>query len=294
MTELREPLLRPTHVRASHWTPLLMHEMIGNEAANVESAMIQVDAECDSCLRDHGPWAQCVVLDDPVGLVCGCANCHWDSNAPAALRSARDRLTERPPPTVNSHLLVRTNPDLRNLRSPAFKFLKATTPSLRPAARTSLWEHLPTPPTKRSQHQAITQSSATSPQDIQPEIERTTDLADQCQAGVDWLIARKPQSRDIMRRAMANVRDNKVIHQTLINTTEAVAESVNDSTASSDQILQDNIALTVGAVATNGRNVKAIEISTQEMQAEDLMLYFRLEEAQLQLPNLNARQTRPL
>lgn len=93
---------------------------------------------------------------------------------------------------------------------------------------------------------------------------------------------------------MANVRDNKVIHQTLINTTEAVAESVNDSTASSDQILQDNIALTVGAVATNGRNVKAIEISTQEMQAEDLMLYFRLEEAQLQLPNLNARQTRPL
>ncbi|KZN85203.1 hypothetical protein EN45_093750 [Penicillium chrysogenum] len=252
MTELREPLLRPTH-----------------------------DAECDSCLRDHGPWAQCVVLDDPVGLVCGCANCHWDSNAPAALRSARDRLTERPPPTVNSHLLVRTNPDLRNLRSPAFKFLKATTPSLRPAARTSLWEHLPTPPTKR-------------PQDIQPEIERTTDLADQCQAGVDWLIARKPQSRDIMRRAMANVRDNKVIHQTLINTTEAVAESVNDSTASSDQILQDNIALTVGAVATNGRNVKAIEISTQEMQAEDLMLYFRLEEAQLQLPNLNARQTRPL
>lgn len=97
-----------------------------------------------------------------------------------------------------------------------------------------------------------------------------------------------------MRRAMANVRDNKVIHQTLINTTEAVAESVNDSTASSDQILQDNIALTVGAVATNGRNVKAIEISTQEMQAEDLMLYFRLEEAQLQLPNLNARQTRPL
>ena len=93
---------------------------------------------------------------------------------------------------------------------------------------------------------------------------------------------------------MANVRDNKVIHQTLINTTEAVAESVNDSTASSDQILQDNIALTVGAVATNGRNVKAIEISTQEMQAEDLMLYFRLEEAQLQLANLNARQTRPL
>lgn len=97
-----------------------------------------------------------------------------------------------------------------------------------------------------------------------------------------------------MRRAMANVRDNKVIHQTLINTTEAVAESVNDSTASSDQTLQDNIALTVGAVATNGRNVKAIEISTQEMQAEILMLYSRLEEAQLQLANLNARQTRPL
>jgi hypothetical protein len=224
---------------------------------------------------------------------------------PATLRSARDRLTERPPPTVNSHLLVRTNPDLRNLRSPAFKFLKATTPSLRPAARTSPWEHLPTPPTKAvesnrpattssSQHQAITQSSATSPQDIQPEIERTTDLADQCQAGVDWLIARKPQSRDIMRRAMANVRDNKVIHQTLINTTEAVAESVNDSRASSDQALQDNIALTVGAVATNGRNVKAIAISTQEMQAEILMLYSRLEEAQLQLANLNARQTRPL
>lgn len=93
---------------------------------------------------------------------------------------------------------------------------------------------------------------------------------------------------------MANVRDNKVIHQTLINTTEAVAESVNDSTASSDQTLQDNIALTVGAVATNGRNVKAIEISTQEMQAEILMLYSRLEEAQLQLANLNARQTRPL
>ena len=93
---------------------------------------------------------------------------------------------------------------------------------------------------------------------------------------------------------MANVRDNKVIHQTLINTTEAVAESVNDSRASSDQALQDNIALTVGAVATNGRNVKAIAISTQEMQAEILMLYSRLEEAQLQLANLNARQTRPL
>lgn len=93
---------------------------------------------------------------------------------------------------------------------------------------------------------------------------------------------------------MANVRDNKVIHQTLINTTEAVAESVNDSTASSYQTIQDNIALTVGAVATNGRNVKAIEISTQEMQAEILMLYSHLEEAQLQLANLNARQTRPL
>lgn len=75
-----------------------------------------------------------------------------------------------------------------------------------------------------------------------------------------------------MRRAMANVRDNKVIHQTLVNTTEAVAESVNDSTASSDQILQDNIALSVAAVATNGHNVKAIEISTQEMQAEILRL----------------------
>ncbi|KAJ5034457.1 hypothetical protein NUH16_005894 [Penicillium rubens] len=162
------------------------------------------------------------------------------------------------------------------------------------AAHQAVESNRPASTTFSSQHQAITQSSATSPQDIQPEIERTTDLADQCQAGVDWLIARKPQSRDIMRRAMANVRDNKVIHQTLINTTEAVAESVNDSTASSDQILQDNIALTVGAVATNGRNVKAIEISTQEMQAEDLMLYFRLEEAQLQLPNLNARQTRPL
>ncbi|CAP80632.1 hypothetical protein PCH_Pc12g10050 [Penicillium rubens Wisconsin 54-1255] len=213
MTELREPLLRPTHVRASHWTPLLMHEMIGNEAANVESAMIQ----------------------------------------------------------VNQSLGTSTN-----------------------AAHQAVESNRPASTTFSSQHQAITQSSATSPQDIQPEIERTTDLADQCQAGVDWLIARKPQSRDIMRRAMANVRDNKVIHQTLINTTEAVAESVNDSTASSDQILQDNIALTVGAVATNGRNVKAIEISTQEMQAEDLMLYFRLEEAQLQLPNLNARQTRPL
>jgi hypothetical protein len=117
--------------------------------------------------------------------------------------------------------------------------------------------------TSSSQHQAIAQSSAASPQDIQPEIERPTDLADQCQAGIDWLIARKPQSREIMRRAMANVRDNKVIHQMLINTTEAVAESVSDSTASSDQTLQDNIALTVGAVATNGHNVKAIEISMQ-------------------------------
>ena len=44
-----------------------------------------------------------------------------------------------------------------------------------------------------------------------------------------------------MRRAMANVRDNKVIYQMLINTTEAVAESVSDSTANSDQTLQDNI-----------------------------------------------------
>ncbi|KAJ5256313.1 hypothetical protein N7505_011464 [Penicillium chrysogenum] len=269
MTELREPLLRPTHARASHWTPLRMHEMIGNEAANVESAMIQVvgraqDAECDSCLRDHGPWAQCVVLDGPVGLVCGCANCHWDSND--------SRYTS----------FGAGSPD----GTPAtYRQFPPAGPNQPRFAQSSV---------ARLQHQAITQSSATSPQDIQPEIERTTDLADQCQAGVDWLIARKPQSRDIMRRAMANVRDNKVIHQTLINTTEAVAESVNDSRASSDQALQDNIALTVGAVATNGRNVKAIAISTQEMQAEILMLYSRLEEAQLQLANLNARQTRPL
>ncbi|KGO49249.1 hypothetical protein PEX2_031590 [Penicillium expansum] len=35
-----------------------MHEMIGNNVSNVESTMIQVD---------HGPWAQCVVLDGPFG-----------------------------------------------------------------------------------------------------------------------------------------------------------------------------------------------------------------------------------
>ncbi|KAJ6186146.1 hypothetical protein N7519_007447 [Penicillium mononematosum] len=52
-----------------------MHEMIGNEVSNVESAMIQVvgrvqDTECRSCLQDHGPWVQCVVLDGPSGIVC--------------------------------------------------------------------------------------------------------------------------------------------------------------------------------------------------------------------------------
>ncbi|KAJ5277333.1 hypothetical protein N7524_003486 [Penicillium chrysogenum] len=244
-----------------------MHEMIGNEAANVESAMIQVvgraqDAECDSCLRDHGPWAQCVVLDGPVGLVCGCANCHWDSND-SRCTSFGAGSPDGTPATYRQFPPAGPNQP---------RFAQSS------VARLQVLEgHHPVPTTSRHDRSLGT----------------STNAAHQA-AGVDWLIARKPQSRDIMRRAMANVRDNKVIHQTLINTTEAVAESVNDSTASSDQTLQDNIALTVGAVATNGRNVKAIEISTQEMQAEILMLYSRLEEAQLQLANLNARQTRPL
>ena len=55
MTELREPLLRPTHVRSSHWTPLWMHEMIGNEAANVESAMIQVVGRVQALLSSSSP-----------------------------------------------------------------------------------------------------------------------------------------------------------------------------------------------------------------------------------------------
>ncbi|KAJ5686589.1 hypothetical protein N7536_009208 [Penicillium majusculum] len=37
---VREPMLRLTHVRSSRWTALRMHEMIGNEVANVGSAMI--------------------------------------------------------------------------------------------------------------------------------------------------------------------------------------------------------------------------------------------------------------
>lgn len=225
---------------------------------------------------------------------------------PAALRSARDRLTERPatyrqfpPAGPNQPRFAQSSVACLQVLEghhpvPATSRQNQSLGTSTNAAHQAVESNRPASTTFSSQHQAITQSSTTSPQDIQPEIERTTDLADQCQAGVDWLIARKSQSRDIMRRAMANVRENKVIHQTLINTTEAVAESVNDSTASSDQTLQDNIALTVGAVATNGRNVKAIEISTQEMQAEILMLYSRLEEAQLQLANLNARQTRPL
>lgn len=182
MTELREPLLRPTHVRASHWTPLRMHEMIGNEAANVESAMIQVvgraqDAECDSCLRDHGPWAQCVVLDGPVGLVCGCANCHWDSNdsrctsfgagspdgTPATYRQfppagpnqprfaqssvARLQVLEghHPVPTTSRH-----DQSLGTSTNAAHQAVESNRPAT----------------TSSSQHQAITQSSATSPQDI--------------------------------------------------------------------------------------------------------------------------------
>ena len=31
-------------------------------------------------IRACRPWAQYVVLDGPVGLVCGYANFHWDSN----------------------------------------------------------------------------------------------------------------------------------------------------------------------------------------------------------------------
>lgn len=54
MTELRKPLLRPTYIRSSYRT-LQMYKMIGNDAENVESAMIQVvgrvqDTEYDSCL----------------------------------------------------------------------------------------------------------------------------------------------------------------------------------------------------------------------------------------------------
>jgi hypothetical protein len=54
---LREPLVRHT----KNYTGKRLDERIGDQAANVESALIQIVGEvsqeaCENCLRGEGPW----------------------------------------------------------------------------------------------------------------------------------------------------------------------------------------------------------------------------------------------
>jgi hypothetical protein len=50
-----------------------------------------------------------------------------------------------------------------------------------------------------------------------------------------------------MRLARPNVRNGKVIQQTLVNNNEAIPKAANASTAPNDHDLLDNIAFTRGA-----------------------------------------------
>lgn len=94
-----------------------------------------------------------------------------------------------------------------------------------------------------------------------------------------------------MRQARANVRNRRVIQQTLVNTNEAVAEAANASRASDDHNLLDNIAFTRGAIRENGRNIDEIEDSMEQMTTEILILLSQIRGLRQQMAALNARRS---
>lgn len=36
--------------------------------------------ECNTCEKEYGPWVECVVVSDSLGLNQSCANCHYGSS----------------------------------------------------------------------------------------------------------------------------------------------------------------------------------------------------------------------
>ncbi|CAI7626990.1 unnamed protein product [Penicillium bialowiezense] len=76
---VREPVMRTTF----QYDTARLDERISFCTANIESALIQITGdvspeECTRCLKDRGPWSQCIRFNDIQGERASCGNCYWN------------------------------------------------------------------------------------------------------------------------------------------------------------------------------------------------------------------------
>ncbi|KAJ5952336.1 uncharacterized protein N7479_010749 [Penicillium vulpinum] len=80
MPAQRDPVLRSEKT----WTGPKLDRIIGESLDNIESALqqvvgVRVEPPCLSCLRGHGPWNSCVLLESNSDIT-ACAGCHFRGN----------------------------------------------------------------------------------------------------------------------------------------------------------------------------------------------------------------------